>query len=263
MNLENIYDPEELEYEELEQQEINEEQVADTQEPELEEPEKFKGVDRSKIIKSYLELEKVNGRHAQELGELRKMADQYLRQELERVTKAKEPEPEPEITLDDMIAQPVKAIGKAVEPKIRNIEDRLNQYEKQLALREFQKKHPDIQDIGADPEFIEWVQGSTYRTRQFIAADQHLDLEAADELLSTWKERKEMLASKKEEQKEKMLQNRDRDLKNLTLESGSTGEVSKKVYRRADLINLRNSDPDRFDAMYEEISKAYLEGRVK
>ena len=37
----------------------------------------------------------------------------------------------------------------------------------------------------------------------------------------------------------------------------------RKVYRRADIIKLMKNDPDRYQAMSEEIMAAYAEGRVK
>jgi len=37
----------------------------------------------------------------------------------------------------------------------------------------------------------------------------------------------------------------------------------KKIYRRADLINLQVSDPNRYASLADEIHSAYAEGRVK
>ena len=37
----------------------------------------------------------------------------------------------------------------------------------------------------------------------------------------------------------------------------------KKIYRRADLINLQVTDPNRHAALADEIQLAYAEGRVK
>jgi hypothetical protein len=36
-----------------------------------------------------------------------------------------------------------------------------------------------------------------------------------------------------------------------------------KIYRRADVIKLMQTDPDRYALMGEEITKAYSEGRVR
>jgi hypothetical protein len=48
-----------------------------------------------------------------------------------------------------------------------------------------------------------------------------------------------------------------------TVDVGGAGESSRKVYRRADLIKLRMTDPDRYEQMSDEIMAAYAEGRVK
>ena len=44
---------------------------------------------------------------------------------------------------------------------------------------------------------------------------------------------------------------------------GSAEGSRKKVYRRADIIKLMRTDPERYQALSEEILKAYSEGRVK
>jgi hypothetical protein len=52
-------------------------------------------------------------------------------------------------------------------------------------------------------------------------------------------------------------------MKAATVDVGGAGETSRKVYRRADLIKLRMTDPDRYMQMSDEIMQAYSEGRVK
>jgi hypothetical protein len=52
-------------------------------------------------------------------------------------------------------------------------------------------------------------------------------------------------------------------MKAATVDVGGTGETSRKVYRRADLIKLRMTDPDRYEQMADEIMDAYATGRVK
>ena len=44
---------------------------------------------------------------------------------------------------------------------------------------------------------------------------------------------------------------------------GSAEGSRKKVYRRADIIKLMKTDPDRYQALSDEIMAAYAEGRVK
>ena len=44
---------------------------------------------------------------------------------------------------------------------------------------------------------------------------------------------------------------------------GSAETASKKIYRRADIIKLMKTDPERYQALSGEILQAYAEGRVK
>jgi hypothetical protein len=44
---------------------------------------------------------------------------------------------------------------------------------------------------------------------------------------------------------------------------GSSEKPSRKIYRRADIIKLMQTDPDRYQQMAPEIRQAYAEGRVK
>jgi hypothetical protein len=45
--------------------------------------------------------------------------------------------------------------------------------------------------------------------------------------------------------------------------SGSTEAPSRKIYRRADIIKLMQTDPKRYTQLQPEIMAAYAEGRVK
>ena len=52
-------------------------------------------------------------------------------------------------------------------------------------------------------------------------------------------------------------------MKAAAVDVGGSGESSKKVYRRADLISLKMTDPSRYEALQPEIMAAYAENRVK
>jgi hypothetical protein len=112
-----------------------------------------------------------------------------------------------------------------------------------------------------DNSFAEWVKGSKIRTQLFVQADQAYDYDAADELFSLWKERAGVAKQTVEVEK----QARKQQLKSAnTGNARGTGEGSrKKVYRRADIIKLMKTDPERYSALSEEIFQAYAEGRVK
>jgi len=128
-------------------------------------------------------------------------------------------------------------------------------------MAQLKANHPDMQEILQDGKFAEWVQGSKIRTQLFVQADQQYDYDAANELFSLWKERNQVAQQTAAVEK----QARKQQLKTAsTGNARGTGEgTRKKVYRRADIIKLMKTDPERYQALSQEIFNAYAEGRVK
>ena len=83
------------------------------------------------------------------------------------------------------------------------------------------------------------------------------------ELMGNWKERSLITNTAKAE--EEKTAKRDQALKTGKTVSRTSAEstAGKKIYRRADLIRLKTSDPRRYEDLQEEILQAYSEGRVK
>jgi hypothetical protein len=52
-------------------------------------------------------------------------------------------------------------------------------------------------------------------------------------------------------------------LQAAAVDTGGSGESSRKIYRRADLIRLKMTNPAKYEAMSDEILAAYAEKRVK
>jgi len=131
----------------------------------------------------------------------------------------------------------------------------------QQTLAQLQNTHPDFLDVIQDTKFQEWVQGSKVRLELYQRADQQFDFDSANELISTWKERQNMVSETAKVQKE----DRKRQLKAASTgsASGSTEAPSRKIYRRADIIKLMQTDPKRYTQLQPEIMAAYAEGRVK
>jgi len=115
-------------------------------------------------------------------------------------------------------------------------------------------------DIANNGSFQEWVASSKVRTQLFASANAY-DFDAADELLSIWKERVQVANATISAEKD----DRKRQIKTASAVAakGSDEAPSKKIYRRADIIKLMQTDPDRYDAMQEEIMAAYRENRVR
>ena len=241
------------ELEAVEQQQ--EPQQVEQPEPEPELPEKYRGKSPAEIARMHQEAEKLLARQSQEVGEVRKLADELIKSQLVKKPEAEKPK---EV---DFFENPQEAIRRAVEsnPEVMAAKQYAVAAQRQLAQQQLVQKHPDMPQVVQDPDFINWVKGSRVRTQLFQLADAY-DLDAADELLSTYKE----LRGKKQQVEVKADKvARDQMLKTAAVDTGGSGESGKKVYRRADLIRLKMTNPAKYEAMEDEILAAYTEGRVK
>ena len=165
--------------------------------------------------------------------------------------------------LEQLVADPKAAVARAIEnhPKLRQAEAVAVEMAKNQALAKLQTAHPDMRTILSSTDFQSWVGKSNFRQGLYQQADINYDYAAADELLTLFKEAKGVVAEAAKI--EKVAQK-------SAVKQASTGTSrvaaegkSRKVYRRRDIIELMNTDPKRYDAMSEEIMKAYREGRVK
>jgi hypothetical protein len=141
----------------------------------------------------------------------------------------------------------------------------VQRFKQQEFMTKLQSDFPDFQTTVADPEFAQWIQASPVRLRLYAAAD-NLDFDSAAELLNTWKlvkpapvEQKPQVQAVSPEVKA----DRAAAMKAVAVDTGSTGNVSAKIYRRSDLIRLQLEDPQRYMDMQPEIMSAYAEGRVR
>ena len=242
---------------ELLEQVEEQQETPEPQEPEI--PDKYKGKTAQELVQMHQEAEKLLGRQSSEVGELRKVVDNYIQTQLTEDTQ-KAPQEVEEV---DWFTDPDKAVDRAIQnhPKIKEAEALTQQYRASTAMAELQRKHPDMQQILQDANFAEWIKASNVRTKLFVAADQQYDHESADELFSLWKERQNIV--QQTAQVEQQARKQSVKAASTGNASGSTESAPKKIYRRADIINLMKSDPDRYAALQPEIMKAYAEKRVR
>ena len=234
------------------------ENVEPTPEPEDDLPEKYRGKTAKEIAQMHAEAEKLLGRQSSEVGELRRVFDTYIQSQLAEKSPKKE-EVEDDV---DFFSDPEKATARAIEnhPKVKQAEEVATQYRQQTALSKLQSKHPDMKTIVTNEAFQNWVKASKIRTQLFLQADQQYDYDAADELFSLWKDRQQVVTQTAQAEKA----GRKAAVQAANTGSGrGSGEVSKKVYRRSDIIKLMETDPERYEALSDEIFRAYQEGRVK
>ncbi len=224
-------------------------------------PKKFQGKSMEDIVSSYENLEKELGRKGQELGELRKLTDNILQQQVTAQHNGTEEASTEDL---DFFDDPDKAVNKAIEnhPKFRQFEEQQKAQVAEVTTQRLKQAHPDYLDIVADSKFQEWVQDSNIRQNLFVAAHNY-NLDAAMELMNNWKERSlinntsEAEAVKADQRQQAMKAGKGVSKTNSESTSG------KKIYRRADLIRLKTTQPSRYEALQNEILEAYAEGRVK
>jgi hypothetical protein len=219
-------------------------------------PDKYRGKSAADLVRMHQEAERMLGRQSGEVGELRKVVDEFV---MSQSNKQEE-------TVDeeiDYFSDPEKAIQKAIDkhPAVQEAQKASLNMKKSTAQSMLKEKHPDMADILADQNFVSWVGDSQFRTNLLRQADRNFDYEAADEIFSLWKDRQSLIGQ---------TVNAEKSSRTASLRSASTGGASgtsetnsRKIFRRADIIKLMKDNPDRYAAMSEEIMQAYQEGRVK
>jgi len=258
---ERLEEQEESTTQELEQDTVETpEEEQPEQEPEL--PEKYKGKSVEDLVQMHQELEKFSGKQSTEVGELRKLVDEHIQTQLvaQQAPQQQQQQDDEDI---DFFVDPDKAVNRAIDnhPKIKEAEAYTQQYKQQATLAQLKSEHPEMEQILQDPKFAEWIKGSKVRTQLFVQADQGYDYDSANELFSLWKERNQVVQQTAQAEKE---------ARKSAVKSANTGNARgtaegsrRKVYRRADIIKLMRTDPERYQSMSDELLKAYAEGRVK
>lgn len=241
--------------------ETPQEEEKPVQEPEI--PEKYQGKSVEDLVQMHQELEKFSGKQSTEVGELRKLVDDHIQTQLNAQQAPQQQQQIDDEDDVDFFVDPQTAVSRAIDnhPKIKEAEAYTQQAKQQATLAQLKSNHPEMEQILQDPKFAEWIKGSKVRTQLFVKADQAYDYDSAHELFSLWKEKNQVVQQAAEVEK----QARKSAVKSAnTGNARGTGEGSrKKVYRRADIIKLMRTDPERYQSLSDEIFKAYAEGRVK
>ena len=237
------------------QQEVKQQEETE-QEPTI--PDKYQNKSVEDIVRMHQEAEKLLGRQSSEVGELRKIVDDFIKVKADEAKQSVNNEPDTEV---DFFENPKEAVNKAISSseEMQQMKELLAQQKQQEVLSKISNAHPDYVDIIKDSSFAEWVNASPVRAELLQRADRY-DFNAANELLSSWKERKDFV-SKAQEVNE---QDRKQQIKAAsTGGKGSAEPPSRKIYKRSDIVNLMIKDPERYKANVDEFDRAYREGRVK
>ena len=220
-------------------------------------PEKYREKSLEEVVRMHQEAEKLIGKQAQEVGEVRKLADELLKQNLG--SKQQQVEVEPEV---DFFENPQKAVQNTIDkhPDVLAARQAGMEFKRMQIQQKLAQDHPDYTQVVNDSEFQNWVKSSPIRLGLYAKADGEFDYDSANELLSTFKQ---LRGVRVKESGQADNAARAKTMKAIEVDTGGSGESSKRVYRRADLIRLKMQDPNRYDALSDEIMLAYAEKRVR
>ena len=226
-------------------------------------PEKYRGKSVEDLVQMHQELEKFSGKQSTEVGELRKLVDEHIQTQLVAQQAPEQQQQTDDEDDVDFFVDPKSAVSRAIDnhPRIKEAQEYTQQAKKQAALAQLQQQHPDMEAVLQDPKFAEWIKGSKIRTQLFVQADQMYDYDAANELFTLWKDRNQVV--QQTVQAEKAARKNAVKSANTGNARGTAEGSRKKVYRRADIIKLMRTDPERYQSLSDELLKAYAEGRVK
>jgi len=210
------------------------------------------------VIKMHQEANKLIDRQGKEVGEIRKLADELIKQNLSS-NKQSIKEEAPEV---DFFENPKEAIRQTVDnhPDVVAGRQAAHDFKRMQIQQKLVQEHPDYGQVASDPDFANWVKSSPVRINLFAKADGEFDYDSANELLTTYKQLRGVKAKQTSDAGEAT---RKTNLKAAGVDIGGSGESGKRIYRRADLIRLKMTDPNRYEALSDEIMQAYSEGRVK
>ena len=236
--------------------------------PEADIPEKLRGKTPAELVKLYRDAESELGRARNEIGHVRRLADELLginRAVAARPADANPPQRKP-LTTDALFQDPEQAVVEVVRQEAQardaGTADKIARMEYELNLSRFELKHPDYKGTMQDPKFVDWLQRSPLRTGLAQAAVQG-NFTAADELLLLYKENQPSAPA--EQTPDPTAQARNAALTRSGGPSSGSGAPAsdRQIWSRAKLLDMRINNPSEFDRLAPEINRAYAEKRVR
>ena len=229
-------------------------------------PSKFNSA--QEMAQSYAHLEREHGRQSEEIGSLRKLTSDLA---TTRQTPASADDGDsqslPEVTADDILNDPGKAIGSVVQHEVQKalapVTESVQDIEASLTMGEFTRRHPTFQTDQNDPAFAAWVQADPIRgdiARRTVGGD----LEAADTLFTAWENHRAAQGDSQDEQTSEERQ-AEETASAIASTGGLGGDAPKEYIRRSDLDHIMLTDRDRYDSpQFQKWMQAkYDQGLVK
>jgi|307.fasta_scaffold02677_3 hypothetical protein len=228
-----------------EQQKDDQEQEQQEESPEV----KQLKADLAKANQGKLSLERALTRQGHELSEQRRLIERVL------LTQAAGKQEQPV----DFFADPKTAVAQSINehPTVQGLAQAAQALRQQQMAAQLKASHPDYMEVARGEEFLKWIGTSAKRAKLYLDADQGYDYEAADYLLSEWKDRQAVRTKLEADEKKKNAE----ALKAAKVDTGSASAGGKKVWNAEDLRQLKIKDPDKYSSL--NVAQLYAEGRVR
>lgn len=232
-------------------------------------PEKFRGKSVQEIVQMYQNAESELGRKNNEIGLMRKLADELIGvRALERkAAEENQPKPSP-LTANSLLDNPEEAILGVVKrealTKHEELESKVASLEERLLTEEFEKRHPGFQTTMQTQEFGSFIQGSRYRQQLGLRAAQG-DFAAADELFGLYEDFSSMKQSSPQPTPEKPSARQATTVRSGGSSAGGVVPTASGTpkFTRQELLDMRINRPEEFDARQAEILEAYKNKQVR
>lgn len=239
-------------------------------EPPAELPEKYRGKSVEDVAAMHMNLEREKSRLANELGEMRRVADKLINVKPVEENTRNERQP---VTVEALLDNPDKALSSAFESspvavQAAQANQRVDELERRLGYEAFTRDHPNYTKDINDPAWVEWVKKNPARLELAARADK-FDFNAANALWSMWDEHKQVTSNARTQERAD-----DTATRAATVRAApaATSVGTGPVYSRSKLMELRmraNSgdavaraklDDPAFNA---RLVQAYADGRVR
>ena len=220
---------------------------------------KYSDKSHEEMIAILEERERHIGQQSNELGNMRQTFEAMARTQ----SVPAQPEPEP-VEEADFFVDPQRAVDSRIDnhPALKQAQDMAQKLAYAQGLATLQQRHPDLKEVVGSNEFGQWVKSSPSRLRRYQYADQSGDIDEADDLIATYKQLNKSVATAKAAEK-----TAQKKAVRAAAVGGPRGNAdaasSKRVYRRADIRQLMQTNPQRYEDLQPEIMAAYAEGRVR
>lgn len=225
-------------------------------------PEKYRGKTQAELIKMLEDSQKFAGKQSNEIGDLRSVINDFVASNSIDNSQSATQAPQESEDEYDYFTEPDKAIDRRIDnhPSVRAARELTAKQAQQAAQSMLKEKHPDYAEVTASPAFVEWVKASRIRQQLAYEADQNYNFDAADELLTNFKERNAVA----NQQLQTAQQNRKQNVRAASTGNarGSAEPRGQKKIRASDIRRLKREKPEVYNDRSQEILLAYAQGRV-